>query len=210
MTEIPNWDEMAGAIVQYFSDGETHVFKEVHDHLADFFCLSDEQVQEKTEYSKATPLFTSRINLANNYLTKAGLLHRKSPGVYRITERGIEVSYLKLLRVDMEFLRQYPEFITTMKYKNNSYKQKEGVEIATPVTDSHLAEYRDIAIEKAAELLVEVATSYPGLLAEILPTMIRAIDEQNSGFVLELIKRCNKELTDNQPNYSEGEPTLPF
>jgi len=214
MAEIPNWDEIAGAIIEYFSDGKLHVSKDVHDHLAEFFCLSDEEVQERTERSKGSPIFANRINLANNYLSKAGLLCRKNPGVYIITDRGMEVSYYKLLRIDMEFLRQYPEFIAAMERKNSGDKQKERIQIEIPFTDGLLNEYRDLAIERATELLVKVATNSPGLLAEVLPMMIRAIDEQNSGFALDLIKRCNKELADSQPvyqpDYPEDEAIEPF
>lgn len=209
MTELPNSDEIAAAIIQYASDGNTCILKDLHNHLVDYFCLTDAQVEGKTERSKGTPLFESRINTASSRLIKAGLLCRKTPGVYVITERGMDVSSLRLMKIDIEFLRQYPEFTSAMEHIGNGQKQRDRMKTESPVTDGHLSMYREIAIEKATELLVEVAMISPGLLTDLLTPMIRSLDEQNTGFALELIKRCNKGLIDNhtsyQPDYSEDD-----
>jgi restriction system protein len=81
----------------------------VTDALATRFELTPEDLAQRLP-SGVQPTFVNRCHWAATYLSKAGLLERPTRGHVQITDRGVSVLASSPKRVDVAFLRQYPEF----------------------------------------------------------------------------------------------------
>ena len=55
-------------------------------------------------------VFDNRIGWARTYLKKAGLIEYPKRGFFKATERGLKVIAKNLKKIDISFLKQYPEF----------------------------------------------------------------------------------------------------
>ena len=71
----------------------------------------------------------NRVGWARTYLLKAGLLDRPVRGKVRITQRGIDVLSKNPSRIDVSFLRQFPEYREFKKPKAPSDEVEDRSEI---------------------------------------------------------------------------------
>ncbi len=61
--------------------------------------------------------FVNRVGWAATYMKKAGLLEPTRRGYYRITERGQELLEKKPAKINVNLLKQYPEFLAFQQLK---------------------------------------------------------------------------------------------
>lgn len=106
---IPSYEEMLLPLLRCLEDGRDHSLDEVRDYLANHFAVTPEERRELAP-SGRQKLLDSRVSWAQTYLNKALLIERPRHAVYRITERGREVLRQNPTSINVEFLKQYPEF----------------------------------------------------------------------------------------------------
>jgi restriction system protein len=107
---IPQYEYVRYALLKYASDGKEHNVKETTQALADYFGLTDEELQELLKNGKNYK-FRYMVAWAKTYLTKAKLLESTGRGTYQITQRGYD--YLKTITdniITKTALMQFPEF----------------------------------------------------------------------------------------------------
>lgn len=102
-------------LLKVSGDENEHSSKEVVEPLAEFFQLSEEE-RRRLLPSKIL-VFYDRTHWALSYLKGAGLLIATRRGYFRITDRGIDVLNKNPARIDVKFLRQFPEFIEYISYR---------------------------------------------------------------------------------------------
>jgi restriction system protein len=95
--------------LRLLEDGRDHSLDEVRDYLATHFGLTPEERRELASNGKQT-LFNYRVAWAQTHLSKALLVERPKPAVYRVTERGREVLRQNPASIDREFLSQFSEY----------------------------------------------------------------------------------------------------
>lgn len=83
--------------------------REVEDHLAKVFNLTEEEIAQRYEVS-GDSIFKNRVSWARTYLLKAKLIDAPRRGYVIITDRGRDVLAQNLTRLDCKFLEKYPEF----------------------------------------------------------------------------------------------------
>jgi restriction system protein len=125
---------------------------DLYEQLADDKGLSSEDRAELLK-SGTQYVYQNRIGWARTYLKKAGLLESPGRGLARITQRGKEVLREAPPRLNVKFLRRYPEFVEFHTYRPPAAEPDGG----TP-TDAEVAETPQDALERAqAELRQQLA-----------------------------------------------------
>jgi len=106
---IPDYQACMLHLLRLASDGTEHTLKEAVPVLADTFELTD---AERTQLlpSGQQAMFNNRVAWANTFLKKAGLPRARRRGVFIVTDRGTGVLAQNPAKIDLKFLKQYPEF----------------------------------------------------------------------------------------------------
>jgi restriction system protein len=96
--------------LKFLADKKEKSNQEIHDGLADLFNLSQEEVNQLLP-SGTQKIFYNRVAWAKTYLSNAGLITSPKRGYSEITERGLEVLKSNPDKIDIRYLKQFPEFI---------------------------------------------------------------------------------------------------
>jgi len=175
---IPDFQTIILPLLQAFADGREHSRHEYTDHLAEHFSLTDEELNEMIPSGTQTT-FDNRIGWAKTYLSKSGLLEMTRRPFYKITERGKQVLKSNPARIDMEYLKQFPEYLEFKKL-DSGRRRKGGIgttEEPTQKTPEETLEdaFQEIRDTLAQELLALVKQSSPAfferLVVELLVNM---------------------------------------
>jgi restriction system protein len=107
---VPDYQTLMLPILEYLANGATRAtVPDVTEQLATRFKLTTDDLNQRLP-SGVQPTLYNRTHWAVTYLAKAGLLTRPARGRIAITDRGKSVVASSPARVDVAFLRQYPEF----------------------------------------------------------------------------------------------------
>lgn len=119
--------------------------------LAAEFDLTPEDLSQMLPSGRQTR-FANRVGWASSYLKQAGLLEFPARAVYRVTERGRDVLRESPPRIDIEYLRRFPEFVE-FRFPSEQLDQTPSwlsaevrATVATPLTPDELmrAGYQDL------------------------------------------------------------------
>lgn len=106
---IPAYSDILLPLLRYASDAHEHHIRDAIEALADEFNLTEEQ-RTHLMPNATQPVFGYRTHWANTYLKKAGLLESTGRGLFRITQRGLDVLAANPSHIDKNFLMQFAEF----------------------------------------------------------------------------------------------------
>ncbi|MDQ3220619.1 MAG: restriction endonuclease [Acidobacteriota bacterium] len=150
---VPDFQTIMLPFLQMAEDGKEHSIPEMLSSLAMHFGLSEKDLAERIPSGRQTK-FYNRVTWAATYLKKAAIIEYTKRGVFRITERGLNLIGQNLSRIDMKTLNQFPEYIafkTVNKKKINRLVIDEPIGIEkTPdelLGESYLAIRRSLATE---------------------------------------------------------------
>lgn len=170
---IPDFQTIMLPLLKLSSDGGVHYIHDAVNQLADQFELTEEE-RTKLLPSGQQPIFYNRVGWARTYLKKAGLFEDPKRGYFQITERGYEVLDGKPDRIDMKFLRQFPEYIEfreTVRETAEEEVQEEDLEGLTPEEALENA-YQRIRRDLSDELLSYVLGSTPGFFEKLVVELL--------------------------------------
>jgi restriction system protein len=174
---IPDFQTLMFPLLQLTADGQEHSIHEFVDTLAKQFSLTPQDLAELLPSGKQ-PKFYNRVGWTRTHLSKAGLLETTRRSYYRITDRGREVLKEKPTRIDMKYLRKFPEYVE-FKDGANGHTDPQGMPdpVESNATPEELLEdaYQLIRENLASELLVQVKGGSPAfferLVVEVLVKM---------------------------------------
>jgi len=106
---VPGYQEFMLPLLQVASDGQEHTISEAIEILTMKMGISAED-QELRLPSGAQTLFYNRVAWAITYLTKSLLVEKSGRGRFKIAPRGVEVLGKNPVRIDNNFLDQFPEY----------------------------------------------------------------------------------------------------
>jgi restriction system protein len=106
---VPDYQSLMLPVLVQSASGEVRI-GDVVDRLADQLKLSEDDLAELIPSGKQTTC-SNRVHWAKSYLKQAGLVEATKRAHFRITERGKEVLKSGLGRIDINYLKQFPEFI---------------------------------------------------------------------------------------------------
>ena len=106
--EIPDFQSLMLPVLRSSDAGEVHI-ADVVQRLGEEFSLNTEQLAHLLPSGRQTT-FANRVHWAKSYLGKAGLIRLTRRGYFEITPAGQKLLANPPLRIDINFLRQFPEF----------------------------------------------------------------------------------------------------
>lgn len=154
---IPNYQSIMLPLLKFASDDKEHSLREAIDYLADEFKLTDEE-RKKLLPSGQQAIFNNRTGWARTYLKKARLLKSPQRGYFCITDEGKNVLSQNPKRIDVKFLKQFPDFLEFHKPQKDDIK-KPKIDLTT--ADITPEEFLEVAFQKLQE----------GLASDILQTI---------------------------------------
>lgn len=173
---IPDFQTLMLPVLMYASSVEEHSLREATDYLADEFSLTTEE-REELLASGRQPVFYNRVGWARTYLKNSGLLATARRGYLRITDRGIKVLNENPSRIDMRYLRQFPEFLEFRGRKKGVRVDPPGLDGDSKLTPEEALEdaYQKIRDDLAQDLLDQVkdcsASFFEKLVLDLLVRM---------------------------------------
>lgn len=121
---IPSYQECMKPILSFLSDKKEHTVKEIDEHIAFVFNLSDEEKQQKLPSGGAF-LYKSRSNWARVYLSKAGLILKPKKAVFKISDEGIKLNAeSSVTNIDKDILMRYNSFKEFIEVSRTHKKEK--------------------------------------------------------------------------------------
>jgi restriction system protein len=170
---IPDFQTIMLPLLQLSGDGQTHYIHDAVNELSKHFSLSEE---EKTKLlpSGQQPVFYNRVGWARTYLKKAGLLVDPRRGYFQITDKGKSVLDESPARIDMAYLKRFPEYIEfrqTVREKSEEDSEEDDLEGLTPEEALEDA-YQRIRRDLADELLEYVLKSTPGFFEKLVVELL--------------------------------------
>jgi len=111
---IPDYQSIMLPLLKITGDKKEHTLQEVRDSLAKYFRLTEEERSKLLSKSKQK-MFDNRVGWARTYLKKAELLIYEPKGYFKITERGLKVLEEKPSKINVKYLKRFPEILDFIK-----------------------------------------------------------------------------------------------
>jgi restriction system protein len=162
---IPDFQSMMLPLLRFAADGTEHSVAETRSPLADQFGLTDDERAELLPSGQQSR-FNNRVAWAKVYLERAGLLAKTRRGHFKITPRGIDVLADPPQRIDIAFLKRFPEF-DDFRTKPTETPGVETVDDETP-EETLQAAYQTIRDTLASEILAMVKASSPSFFERLV------------------------------------------
>ncbi|MFZ1082461.1 MAG: restriction endonuclease [Candidatus Kryptoniota bacterium] len=170
---IPDYQSIMLPLLNAVSDGKEYPMNDLIDTLAAEFELSE---TERKELLPSGQQFTfgNRVGWARTYLKKAGLLDSPGRGLVMITERGKQVLGQNPDKIDVSFLRQYPEFLEFQNTKHTQFEIEGNISIDSIRTpeESLDSAYQGLREALANELLNRVISLPPSFFERLVVDLL--------------------------------------
>ena len=170
---IPDFQSLMLPLMRYCADEKEHSISETTDALAELFKLTE--IERKALLpSGVQEVFRNRIAWAKSHLKMAGLLASPKRGIYKITERGLEVVKKNPSNINLKFLSQFSEYLA---FRNTHRKPPESTEETehdqhnTPEEDLESA-HEKIRDSLASEVMEKIRTCSPSFFERLVVDVI--------------------------------------
>lgn len=169
---IPDFQSLMLPLLRYAADGKEYSLREAIEALADEFHLSDAERRELLP-SGSQSAFDNRVGWSRTYLKKAGLLSSPRRSYFQITSRGQEVLASNPARINIGFLRQFPEFLEFQRgqSKDSEVSIADGTELITP-EESIESAYQRARATLAADLLQTIKDCSPDFFERLVVDLL--------------------------------------
>jgi len=172
---VPDFQLWFLPLLQSVADGKTYKLSDLYDVLADRAALSD---ADRAELLPSGHQFTyrNRIGWARTYLQKAGLLESPGKGLVRITPRGREVAAKPPTKLNVSFLKRYPEFVEfhTSSSNGTAATPKSGPLQSDEETPQETFEriHAALSTQLEGELLDQIKTAPPQFFERLVVDLL--------------------------------------
>ena len=172
---IPDFQSIMLPLLTWTADNNEHSLREAYEKLAPQFNLTPAERQERLP-SGATTTFDNRVGWAKMHLLKAGLLESPRRSIFKISPRGHQVLAQNPQQLNINFLKQYKEYLEFIRPGNGRGQQEPTT---VPVFSSHSTpeeileeSYQNIQRTLAEELLLKVKASPPAFFERLVVELL--------------------------------------
>lgn len=169
---IPDFQSLMLPLLVFAGDGKQHSLQESIEALAKQYHLTSDERRELLPSGRQAT-FDNRVGWTRTYLKKAGLLTSPKRSYFQITERGQAVLAQKPSKINIAFLRQFPEFI---EFQQGQSKETGSVPVETSefVTPEESIEsaYQRARAGLAVELLQAVKECSPEFFERLVVDLL--------------------------------------
>lgn len=171
---IPTYEEIMHPLLVILQDQQLHNSRELVEKISDIFQLNDEEKTKRLQSGQQT-FVDNRSGWARTHLKKAECIEYVSRGVYRITQRGLELLKNSKNKIDNNTLRQFPEFVEWFDAKpektNEIVFATQTKQEKTP--DELLADaYQTIRKNLASEIVDTVKSCSPAFFEKLVVDLL--------------------------------------
>lgn len=174
---VPDFQSLFLPLLKYSSDQQEHSAREVADHLADEFQLSDTDRKQLLPSGRQTT-FVNRTHWARAHLRMAGLLEFTRRGYFRITQRGLDLLATKPEKLRLADLKQYPEYVAARQGPKTEEETNPSIateELSQSPEERLEYSYQEIRKALAVELLSKVMRASPAFFEELVVSLLVAM-----------------------------------
>ena len=170
---IPDYQTLMLPLLRLASDRKEHPLRAVTETLAEEFALSSEERNELLS-SGSQFVFANRVGWARTHLKQAGLIGSPRRGIFRITQRGLDLLQGKPLRVDVKLLERFPEFLEFRDRRRDreSPSMPAFTDSGETPEDSLAVAYQTLRADLEGELLQQVKDSSPAFFERLVVDLL--------------------------------------
>lgn len=171
---IPDYQSVMLPLLKHAADGNDHNMPESLESLAQYFNLTPEE-QEELFPSGYHKIFVNRVYWAKTHISKAGLLESPRRAVFRITEKGKQVIKNNPPIINVQFLKQYLEYLEFIKPSTGTSNHEPSSAIETSLsTPVEILEnsYQSLRKTLAQDLLVKIKQSTPTFFERLVVELL--------------------------------------
>jgi restriction system protein len=140
--------------------------------LSKEFKLTDAESRDRLPSGKQT-VIQNRVGWARTYLKKAGLLDSPERGVIVLTERGKNVLSRCPEKIDIQYLRQFPEFLDFRDAAKPEIESNHNYDVSKNTPEEILEEsYSQLKNAVLEELLNKIKSSTPEFFERLVVNTI--------------------------------------
>ncbi|MEI6291038.1 MAG: restriction endonuclease [Chloroflexota bacterium] len=157
---IPDFQSVMLPLLRFMKDKKEHSIPEIVSYLGKEFKLTPQELEELLPSGKQT-IFYNRVTWARIYIAKAGLLSQIRRSYHQITDQGIKVLANNPAKINLEFLKQFPEFL---EFRERKQKTITPYITEEQISENHTPEeiledaYQEIREDLIQEILDTVKT----------------------------------------------------
>lgn len=159
--------------MKMIKDGREYTMPEIRGLLADQFNLSEEDKKELLPSGKQ-PTFSNRVAWSKVHLSKASLVENIQRGVFKITDRGMQVLAENPERIDIKYLNKFASFLEFRsggKKKEAKSKEEDEKTPIEQIEDSY-QDFRDALADEIVEQLLSCSPAFfEKVVVELLVNM---------------------------------------
>lgn len=173
---IPDYQTIMLPMLKFGEDGKEHHTTGVIHLLAEQFRLTEADLKEVIPSGDS--VFDNRAGWARTYLKKAGLIQYPKRGYFQITDRGKDALAQNPQKIDISFLRKFPEFQEFYSSKKVTIGEKieSATENSTDTPDELLAlGYHKLRKQVEGDLLVRVKSCPPEFFERLVVRLLTEI-----------------------------------
>lgn len=171
---IPDYQTLMLPLLRLISDGNEHLLHDAVQKLADEFKLTEEEKRLLLPSGVST-IIGSRVGWAKTYLSKAKLLELSGRGRLKIAPRGVTALKNSPPKIDVQFLRQFPEFLEFQAPKKDrerldskpTFNSEPAITTETP-EEALEAAYQQLRADLESEVLERVKASSPDFFERLV------------------------------------------
>jgi restriction system protein len=170
---VPDFQTLMLPVLREIARSETKPLKDLRDSLAVEFGLTTDDLAQLLPSGRQTT-FANRVGWATSYLKQAGLIEFPSRAVYRITDRGRAALNEAPARIDIDYLRRFPEFVE-FRFPSETAPPPPssptgGGTLTAPLTPDELMRegYQSLRRNLAVELLSRIRSMPPRNFEELV------------------------------------------
>ena len=171
---IPDYQTCMLPLLRHVADGKDHTLRDSEEALAGQFGLTPTERAELLPSGRQV-VFMNRLGWARTYMKKAGLVDSPKRGLFRITQRGLDVLAKSPVRVDVKFLEQFPEFIAfrdASKSDNDAAVAPEGAPSRTTPEEAIELAHQGLRAQLAEELLSRILGCSPAFFEQFVVELL--------------------------------------
>lgn len=171
---IPDFQSLMLPVLEESARGEVRIGETI-ERLANRFALSAEQRAELLP-SKRQTTFANRVHWAKSYLGKAGLIRLTKRAHFEITSLGKQVLADPPPRIDIPYLRRFPDFLAFRDVSPMSESGDDGVQHSDLTPDEQMRQARDrIEADLAQDILTKIGNAPPEFFEKVVVKLLTAM-----------------------------------
>ncbi|WP_373542262.1 restriction endonuclease [Chamaesiphon sp.] len=163
---IPDFQTIMLPLLELAGDSKEYKLSEAIEQLATHFHLTETERRELLPSGKQAR-FANRVGWSCTHLKKAGLLTYPARGKFQITQRGLDTLAQKPPRIDIKYLKQFPEYLDFIGATASAPETSDLPLEQTP--DEVMASaYEELRQNLAQELLERIKTASPAFFERLV------------------------------------------